>query len=290
MTGASRRLGAAGSAARHLACAAASSAISVSALASTMMSPSVWARSIAADPSAMIPGSVASRCTSGRRERRPDGGAVDALAADHDEPARRALAREPGAVEMLLDAVADRLHDLPPVAPRHIEEALDAEHVMGADQRREPGAERGTIADRPALDDKAVEIVVVVLLFKIVARGPGGEVVLGRGGEAERHRRRDSTLLGIDELHAAAQPGRNVAAQRGEAAGRDQVGLVEDDEIGAGELIAKHLFERVVVIDRRVGGALPRDRLGVCRKAAFGRRRRVDHGDDAVDRQAGADL
>src|SRR6266853_4119432 len=132
MTGASRRLGAAGSAARRRPCAAASSAISVSALASTTMSPEVWARSIAADPSATIPGSVASRCMSCRRQRGADRSAVDALAADHDEPARRALARQPGAVEMLLDAVADRLHDLPPVAPRHIEEALDAEHVMGA--------------------------------------------------------------------------------------------------------------------------------------------------------------
>src|SRR5437660_9671815 len=111
MTGASRRLGAVGSVARRRACTTARSAISVSALASTMMSPGVCARSIAADPSAMIPGSVASRCISHRRERRADRGAVDALPADHDEPGRRALARKPGAVEMLLDAVADRLHD-----------------------------------------------------------------------------------------------------------------------------------------------------------------------------------
>src|SRR5438874_8047382 len=189
MTGASLRLGAAGSVARRRACAAAMSAISVSALVSTMMSPGVWARSIAADPSAMIPGSVASRCMSHCRERGADRGAVDALAADHDEPARRALAREPGAVEMLLDAVANRLHDLPPVAARHVEKAFDPQHIMGADQRREPDAECGTIADRPALDDKAVEIVVVVLLFEVVARGASGEVVLGRGGEPERHRR-----------------------------------------------------------------------------------------------------
>src|SRR6266516_4476256 len=100
---------------------------------------------------------------------------------------------------------------------------------MGADQRREPGAEQRTIADRPALDDKAVEIVVVVRLFEIVAGGAGGEVVLGRGGEAERDRRRDPALYGIDELYAGAQPGRDVAAQHAQASGRDQIGLVEDD-------------------------------------------------------------
>src|SRR5271156_232639 len=142
MTGASRRLGPSGAAAPPWkrpgaqgpprACAAASSAISVSALASTIMSPGVWARSTAADPSAMIPGSVASRCMSGRRERRGDRGAIDSFAADHDEPARRALPRQPRAVEMLFDAVADRLHDLSPVAAGDIEEALDPQYVVGA--------------------------------------------------------------------------------------------------------------------------------------------------------------
>src|SRR5438094_2085109 len=146
MTGASRRLGAVGSVARRRRCAAASSAISVSALASTMMSPGVWARSMAADPSAMIPGSVASRCMSHRRQRGADRGAVDALAADHDEPARRVFARQPGAVEMLLDAIPDRLYDLPAVAARDIEETLDPQHVVGADHRREPGAEQGSTA------------------------------------------------------------------------------------------------------------------------------------------------
>ena len=120
---------------------------------------------------------------------------------------------------------------------------------LRADQRRETGAEQGTIADRPALHDKAVEIVVVVPLFEIVAGRAGGEVVLGRGGEAQRYRRRDPALLGSDELHAGAQPGGDVAAQRCEPAGRDQIGLIENDEIGAGELIAEYLFEWIVMID-----------------------------------------
>src|SRR5882672_66994 len=125
MTGASRRLGAAGSAAHRRACAAASSAISVSALASIMMSPGVWARSTGADPSAMIPGSVAKRCMSRRPERGADRRAVDALAADHHKPACPVFARQPGAVEMLFDALADRLNDLAAIAPGHLDEALD---------------------------------------------------------------------------------------------------------------------------------------------------------------------
>ena len=53
---------------------------------------------------------------------------------------------------------------------------------MGADQCRQPGAERGVIDDRPALDDKALEIVVVVLAFDVVQRRAGGEVILGTSG------------------------------------------------------------------------------------------------------------
>src|SRR5215471_8332542 len=134
MTGARRRLGAIGSAARRRACAWASNAISVSALASTMMSPGVCPRSTAVLPSLMMPGSVASRCTSRlRHQHRRDRDAVQPLAADHDEPALPELAIKPGPVEMPRDAIANRLHDMPAVAAGNVEKALDPEHVMATD-------------------------------------------------------------------------------------------------------------------------------------------------------------
>ena len=95
---------------------------------------------------------------------------------------------------MLLDAVADRLHDLAAVAAGHIEEALDPQHVVRPDQPAQRGAEAGGVGDRAALDDKAVEIVVVVLAFELVQRRAGGEIVLGGGGKAQRHRRRAPAL------------------------------------------------------------------------------------------------
>ena len=67
-------------------------------------------------------------------------------------------------------------------------------------------------------------------------------------------------------------PGRSCASISRQSAARrsgvDQVGLVENHEIGAGELVGEHLLERVVVGERRVGRALPGDGLGVGGEAA----------------------
>ena len=69
---------------------------------------------------------------------------------------------------MLLHAVADRLHDVPAIPARHIDKAFDAQHVVFADHRGEPDTESGEIGDRPAIDDKALEIVVIVLALDLV--------------------------------------------------------------------------------------------------------------------------
>jgi hypothetical protein len=43
-------------------------------------------------------------------------GAVEAFAADYDEPCLALLVGTPGPVEMMLQPVPDRLHDLPAIA------------------------------------------------------------------------------------------------------------------------------------------------------------------------------
>src|SRR5437762_3292903 len=164
MTGASRRLGARRSALRRPACAAASSAISVSALASTTISPGVWPRSTAADPSAIIPGSVASRC-------------------------------------------------------------IQSSNAAGAP----PSPAAMPPQSRPLLPITT--------------------------SEAERDRRGHPALLRRDQLHSGPQPRLDLAPQCREPFRREEVGLVQDHEIGAGQLIGKDLLERVVVVDRGIGGA-----------------------------------
>ena len=69
----------------------------------------------------------------------------------------------------------------------------------------------------------------------------------------------------------------------------DQVAFVEHDEIGAGDLVLKDLFDRIVVRQRGIGDPLPRQRVEIVGDAARGQRGAVDHDDDAVDGHAALD-
>jgi hypothetical protein len=99
-----------------------------------------------------------------------------------------------------------------------------------------------------------------------------------------------STLPSVDgdDLHAARQRGGNRRQRLFDAGVVEQVALVEHDEIGAGDLVLKDFLDRIVVIERRVGGAL-RERFEIVRDAAVGERRAIDHDDDAVDGDAALD-
>ena len=69
----------------------------------------------------------------------------------------------------------------------------------------------------------------------------------------------------------------------------EQVGLVQHDEVGAEQLVLVDLLQRVVVIDRGVGGALRQQLLGIVGEAPVRDRSGIDHRHHAVDRQLGAD-
>ena len=55
-----------------------------------------------------------------------------------------------------------------------------------------------------------------------------------------------------------------------DAGGVEQVALVEHHQVGAGDLVLEHLLDRVVVIERVVGGALARQRIEVGGDPSFG--------------------
>ena len=81
-----------------------------------------------------------------------------------------------------------------------------------------------------------------------------------------------------------------VAGDARERVAAREVDLVEHDEIGAGKLILEDLLERVVVVERGIGGALSRKPRKIGRRSGPARDRApIDDGDDAVDRDARAD-
>ena len=116
------------------------------------------------------------------------------------------------------------------------------------------------------------------------------EIVLGGGGEAEQHLHGNRAMLGVHELHRARQHGLDLRFDRFHGFRAEEVGLVQNDEIGGEKLILEHLLQRVIVIERGIGGALFRERVEVICEAAGGDGGAVHHRDNAVDRCAGANV
>ena len=67
-------------------------------------------------------------------KRRYDGGAIEAFAADHDQPRLALFTGIPGPIEMLLQPVADRLHDLSAIATGQVDKPFHPQDVMQADR------------------------------------------------------------------------------------------------------------------------------------------------------------
>ena len=136
------------------------------------------------------------------------------------------------------------------------------------------------------IDNEGVEVLVVMLFFEIVMRGPAGQVGLGFRAQAEQHVDRHLAVLRLHDLHHARQ---GLADLGGHLPALDvghQVGLVQDYQIGAEQLVLEHLFQGIVVVERLILRPLPRQRRGIIGKAASRDRGAIDHGDDTIDRDA----
>ena len=83
--------------------------------------------------------------------------------------------------------------------------------------------------------------------------GRAGEIVLGRGAEAQQHRGVDGAVAGpCTTLTARPQLRGQIAPTPPRSAGLvQQVGLVEDHQVGAGELVLEQLLQRAVMVERR---------------------------------------
>ena len=161
---------------------------------------------------------------------------------------------------------------------------------MGARRLKKAVDQRVRIADRGNRDDERVEIVVIVLPFGVMMRRAQSEIVLGRRAHAEQHVRLDRALARGRDLDRARQGCGDLRAQGVEPVRADEIGLVEHDEIGAEQLVFVDLFERVVVVERWVGQALPSDSRGIVGEPSLGDGRCVHDRDDAVDRELRAQL
>src|SRR5258708_25132008 len=146
----------------------------------------------------------------------------------------------------------------------------------GGDGGADPAKEAGGIGDTTTLDDKTLEIVVIMCLARWMMRRAARQIVLGRGGETEQQRRRHRAMRRLDQLDRRAKAGCQRRPRRRARRRVEQVALVENDEIGASELVGKDLLQWIVVVERGIGCALRRERCRVVGKAAGSHRGGID--------------
>ncbi|MCY1420889.1 hypothetical protein D9M71_365260 [compost metagenome] len=133
-------------------------------------------------------------------------------------------------------------------------------------------------------------VVVVVLVFLVVVGAAGVDVQLGLAVQAEQHLQRQLAALRLDDLDRRRQFLGHLGAHGGQGLGVEQVGLVQQHQVGAGQLVGEQLVQRRFVVQVRVLLALGIDLLGEGGEGTGGHGRAVDHRDHRVHRAGGADF
>ena len=116
------------------------------------------------------------------------------------------------------------------------------------------------------------------------------DVVFGAGANAEQDERGHFAVLRLDHRGLAVGAAGHFRAHGGDAFCVKQVGLVQDDEVGAGQLILEQFLDRALMVQIVVFGALGSDRVVVVGEATGGDGCAIDNSDHTIDGHAGADV
>ena len=177
-------------------------------------------------------------------------------------PAPR-LAGAPRPVELAAEARADALHQQPHRLAGDVEEALHAQHVMRpaiASARR--STKRVGIARSPGTSTTKVSKSSWSCSSSASwCEGRGARSSSAAAARRAAHRASIAPFARRDDLHRARQAPAISARNRVELGRRDKIGLVEHDDVGAQQLVLVDFLERIVVVERRVRGALRGDRF-----------------------------
>jgi len=148
------------------------------------------------------------------------------------------------------------------------------------------GDQRIDIGDFRKLDDDRRKVVVLVLILAVMMRRTRGEIVLGLSVQAKNNLRIDRAVGHGEHRNGPRHLGRDRKPSRGNACFSGEIGLGQQHDVGAANLILEDFRERRLMIEAWVRGALCLDRRQVRRKAAGGDSLRIGKGNDAVDGDA----
>ena len=133
-------------------------------------------------------------------------------------------------------------------------------------------------------------VLLAAFMLHLMMRLAGFEIALGADAEAEQHGARHIAVLRGDHRRLAGDARGDFGLDAFEAGGVDQVGLVEHDQVGAGQLILEQFLDRAFVIERFVLNAGGIDLVVIVGKTAGGDGGAIDHRHDTVDRHLRADI
>ncbi|MNI46819.1 hypothetical protein D3C73_1013030 [compost metagenome] len=135
-----------------------------------------------------------------------------------------------------------------------------------------------------------VVMIIVAIVMMVVVTVAAVDVFFGAGTQANQHVQRQATAAGFDDFHRWRQLFGDFQAHAGQVGRVDQVGFVENHQVGAGQLVGKQLVQWRFVVQVRVEFALGIDLVREGGKGTGGHGRAVDHGDHRVNGAGTADF
>ena len=193
--------------------------------------------------------------------------------------------RRPRPVVVVGDPRPHRLHQEPHRLAADLGEALHAQHVRRPRPPPRPAPPAPRSRHRRQLDDEAREVVVVVLGLVVVQRPAVRRCrprppAPARAAPPDRPRPRSPGTI------FTARPRCRATRARAPPTPALSSRSAFESTIRSAQATwsLEHLLDRVVVVERGVGGALRRERVEVGRDPPLGQRRAVDHRHHAVHR------
>lgn len=132
--------------------------------------------------------------------------------------------------------------------------------------------------------------VIVVFVFIVVVGATAVDMQFGLTVQAQQHAQWQITTVRLDDLDRWRQFLSHLGTHGSERLGIEQVGLVEDHQVGAGQLVGEQFVQRRFMIQVGVELALLVHLIGEGGKGAGDHCRAVYHGNHRVDRAGVTDF
>ena len=190
-------------------------------------------------------------------------------------------------VETLANALQQQAHRL----AGNRRETLDAQNAMFADCLLQRLQQTHFLSFRQFHVERGEFVVIVVFMaFQVMVGLAALDMQLGLAVQTQQYVERQFAAMGFDDFHRRRQLFRHLRTYRSQGGGVEQVGLVENDQVGAGQLVGEQLVQWRFVVQIGVELALCIDLIREGGEGAGGHGRAVDHSDHGIHRAGIADF